>query len=182
MYLLGNKNVTLLSAIKKPPCFSSCLLYSKNPSVYSQLGFKFPVYHYYYFRIYNISFFPFRRSHEFNLSDCAPYFLSNVKRLSDSAYIPTTQDILHTRIPTCGIVEVRNFSKCADIICVSFFYIIIHFVLLHTPFKIIRPMSSLQSTLHNIPQQCTRYLKYLCLNRSTFIFSYVFIEVYISVR
>ena len=73
-------------------------------------------------------FFPFRRSHEFNLSDCAPYFLSNVKRLSDSAYIPTTQDILHTRIPTCGIVEVRNFSKCADIISVLFFFYSLCFI------------------------------------------------------
>ena len=50
----------------------------------------------------------FSRGHEFNLSDCAPYFLSNVKRLSDPAYIPTTQDILHTRVKTCGIVEVST--------------------------------------------------------------------------
>lgn len=48
----------------------------------------------------------FRRSHEYQLSDCAPYFLSNVKRLSDPAYVPNTQDILHTRVRTCGIVEV----------------------------------------------------------------------------
>ena len=95
--------------------------------------------HYYYFRIYNISLFPFRRSHEFNLSDCAPYFLSNVKRLSDSAYIPTTQDILHTRIPTCGIVEVRNFSKCADIICVSFFSIIFTLFFYILPLKLSGP-------------------------------------------
>ncbi len=39
-------------------------------------------------------------------SDCAPYFLSNVKRLSDPAYVPSTQDILHTRVRTCGVVEV----------------------------------------------------------------------------
>ena len=48
----------------------------------------------------------FARANEYNLSDCAHYFLSNVKRLSDVGYVPTTQDILHTRVKTSGIVEV----------------------------------------------------------------------------
>ena len=49
----------------------------------------------------------FGRANEYNLSDCAHYFLSNVKRLSDVGYVPTTQDILHTRVKTSGIVEVN---------------------------------------------------------------------------
>ena len=49
----------------------------------------------------------FSRANEYNLSDCAQYFLSNVKRLSDVGYVPTTQDILHTRVKTSGIVEVK---------------------------------------------------------------------------
>ena len=49
----------------------------------------------------------FNRSNEYQLSDCASYFLSNVRRIaSTSSYVPTTQDILHTRVRTCGVVEV----------------------------------------------------------------------------
>ncbi len=33
----------------------------------------------------------FFRSDEYYLPDCASYFLSNVERLSDSSYVPTTQ-------------------------------------------------------------------------------------------
>ena len=44
LYLLGNKNVTLFSVIKmkKPPCFSSCLLYSKKPFNLFLVGFQVP--------------------------------------------------------------------------------------------------------------------------------------------
>ena len=57
----------------------------------------------------------FLRACEYQLSDCAHYFLNNVERLSDSAYIPTTHDILHTRVKTCGIVEMKFIIK-VDII------------------------------------------------------------------
>ena len=53
----------------------------------------------------------FARANEYNLSDCAHYFLSNVKRLSDVGYVPTTQDILHTRVKTSGIVEVSQTNE-----------------------------------------------------------------------
>ena len=49
----------------------------------------------------------FNQSNEYQLSDCASYFLSNARRLSNSGYVPTTQDILHTRVRTCGVVEVQ---------------------------------------------------------------------------
>lgn len=53
----------------------------------------------------------FKRACEYQLSDCAHYFLNNVERLSDPAYVPTTHDILHTRVKTCGIVEVKFIIK-----------------------------------------------------------------------
>ena len=51
------------------------------------------------------------RAWEYQLSDCAHYFLSNVERLSDPGYVPTTHDVLHTRVKTCGIVEVKFIIK-----------------------------------------------------------------------
>ena len=64
------------------------------------------------------------RAHEYHLSDCAKYFLDNVERLGQHSYIPTTQvasrqgrqaslsqDILHTRVRTSGIVEVKFHIK-----------------------------------------------------------------------
>ena len=50
----------------------------------------------------------FSRSDEYQLSDCTSYFLSNVRRISNSGYVPTTQDILHTRVRTCGVIEVND--------------------------------------------------------------------------
>ena len=58
----------------------------------------------------------FTRACEYQLSDCAPYFLSNAERLSDPAYVPTTHDILHTRVKTCGIVEVKFIIKVGMVI------------------------------------------------------------------
>ena len=52
----------------------------------------------------------FNYANENHLSDCAAYFLSNIKRLACSGYVPSTQDILHTRVNTCGVVEVSR--KC----------------------------------------------------------------------
>jgi guanine nucleotide-binding protein G(i) subunit alpha len=47
-----------------------------------------------------------RRS-EFYIMDSAPYFFNNVKRIGDSDYIPTENDILRARIKTTGIYETR---------------------------------------------------------------------------
>ena len=44
-------------------------------------------------------------ANENHLSDCASYFLSNIRRLASSGYVPSTQDILHTRVNTRGVVE-----------------------------------------------------------------------------
>ena len=33
----------------------------------------------------------FKRGDEFDLSDCAGYFLSNIDRMSEQSYVPTTQ-------------------------------------------------------------------------------------------
>ena len=53
----------------------------------------------------------FLRANEYQLSDCAKYFLEHVTRLGQHGYIPTTQDILHTRVRTSGIVEVKFHIK-----------------------------------------------------------------------
>ena len=45
------------------------------------------------------------------LLDCAEYFLSDVDRLAAIGYVPTTQDILHARVKTSGIVEVKFVIK-----------------------------------------------------------------------
>ena len=45
------------------------------------------------------------RSNEFYLLDSAPYFLSDVQRTLQSAYLPTDADILHSRLATSGIIE-----------------------------------------------------------------------------
>ena len=53
----------------------------------------------------------FLRANEYQLSDCAKYFLDHVTRLGQHGYIPSTQDILHTRVRTSGIVEVKFHIK-----------------------------------------------------------------------
>ena len=45
------------------------------------------------------------RSNEFYLLDSAPYFLSDVQRTLQPAYLPTDADILHSRLATSGIIE-----------------------------------------------------------------------------
>jgi hypothetical protein len=42
------------------------------------------------------------------------YFLDSVQRLGQNSYIPTTEDILHTRVRTSGIVEVKFNIKVWD--------------------------------------------------------------------
>ncbi|TRY67423.1 hypothetical protein TCAL_11116 [Tigriopus californicus] len=53
----------------------------------------------------------FIQANQFQLSDCASYFLDNIGRLGEANYIPSAQDILHTRVKTCGIVEVKFLIK-----------------------------------------------------------------------
>uniref|UniRef100_UPI00398F83E3 guanine nucleotide-binding protein subunit alpha-14 isoform X1 n=2 Tax=Pristiophorus japonicus TaxID=55135 RepID=UPI00398F83E3 len=45
------------------------------------------------------------RRREYQLSDSAKYYLSDVDRISSLTYIPTQQDILRVRVPTTGIIE-----------------------------------------------------------------------------
>ncbi|XP_073334819.1 guanine nucleotide-binding protein subunit alpha-14-like [Pagrus major] len=45
------------------------------------------------------------RRREFQLSDSAKYYLSDLDRLTALSYIPTLQDILRVRVPTTGIIE-----------------------------------------------------------------------------
>lgn len=47
----------------------------------------------------------YTRRREYQLSDSAKYYLSDLARIADSAYLPTQQDILRVRVPTTGIIE-----------------------------------------------------------------------------
>ncbi|CAD6199905.1 unnamed protein product [Caenorhabditis auriculariae] len=53
----------------------------------------------------------YERRDEFYLHDSAKYFLDSLERIYDSGYVPTEQDILHTRIPTMGVIEVSFNMK-----------------------------------------------------------------------
>ncbi|XP_067839215.1 guanine nucleotide-binding protein subunit alpha-14 [Heptranchias perlo] len=45
------------------------------------------------------------RRREYQLSDSAKYYLSDMDRISSPTYVPTQQDILRVRVPTTGIIE-----------------------------------------------------------------------------
>ncbi|TRY66038.1 hypothetical protein DNTS_025760 [Danionella cerebrum] len=47
----------------------------------------------------------YERRREYQLTDSAKYYLSDLERISDSGYVPTEQDILRVRVPTTGIIE-----------------------------------------------------------------------------
>ncbi|KAJ3605762.1 hypothetical protein NHX12_027806 [Muraenolepis orangiensis] len=47
----------------------------------------------------------YERRREFQLSDSAKYYLSDLDRITTPTYIPTEQDILRVRVPTTGIIE-----------------------------------------------------------------------------
>ncbi|XP_047387106.1 guanine nucleotide-binding protein subunit alpha-11 [Sciurus carolinensis] len=47
----------------------------------------------------------YARRREFQLSDSAKYYLSDVDRIATSGYLPTQQDVLRVRVPTTGIIE-----------------------------------------------------------------------------
>ncbi|XP_024595798.1 guanine nucleotide-binding protein subunit alpha-11 [Neophocaena asiaeorientalis asiaeorientalis] len=45
------------------------------------------------------------RRREYQLSDSAKYYLTDVDRIAASGYLPTQQDVLRVRVPTTGIIE-----------------------------------------------------------------------------
>ncbi|XP_066567207.1 guanine nucleotide-binding protein subunit alpha-14 [Amia ocellicauda] len=45
------------------------------------------------------------RRREYQLTDSAKYYLGDLDRIADPAYLPTQQDILRVRVPTTGIIE-----------------------------------------------------------------------------
>ncbi|CAO4360360.1 hypothetical protein GCK72_001147 [Caenorhabditis remanei] len=45
------------------------------------------------------------RRREYQLTDSAKYYLSDLRRLAVPDYLPTEQDILRVRVPTTGIIE-----------------------------------------------------------------------------
>jgi guanine nucleotide-binding protein G(i) subunit alpha len=53
----------------------------------------------------------FSRSREYQLNDSAEYYLNALERISQSAYVPTEQDVLRTRVKTTGIVETHFTFK-----------------------------------------------------------------------
>ncbi|KAH8554920.1 G-protein alpha subunit [Umbelopsis sp. PMI_123] len=48
-----------------------------------------------------------RGGSEFYIMDSAPYFLSEVRRLSEANYVPTVADVLRARLKSTGILETR---------------------------------------------------------------------------
>ncbi|XP_020507179.1 guanine nucleotide-binding protein G(q) subunit alpha [Labrus bergylta] len=47
----------------------------------------------------------YHRKREYQLSDSTKYYLSDLDRIAESAYLPTQQDVLRVRVPTTGILE-----------------------------------------------------------------------------
>ncbi|XP_044309342.1 guanine nucleotide-binding protein subunit alpha-11 [Varanus komodoensis] len=45
------------------------------------------------------------RRREYQLSDSAKYYLTDVDRIATPGYLPTQQDVLRVRVPTTGIIE-----------------------------------------------------------------------------
>ncbi|KAI8388235.1 guanine nucleotide-binding protein subunit alpha [Radiomyces spectabilis] len=47
----------------------------------------------------------FDRSREYQLNDSAKYYFDSMDRIGDTAYVPTDQDVLRSRVKTTGITE-----------------------------------------------------------------------------
>lgn len=47
----------------------------------------------------------YNRKREYQLSDSTKYYLNDLERIADAAYLPTQQDVLRVRVPTTGIIE-----------------------------------------------------------------------------
>jgi len=47
----------------------------------------------------------YERRSEYQLPDCAEYYLSDVVRFSEDDYVPSEQDILRSRVATTGVIE-----------------------------------------------------------------------------
>nr|XP_020476787.1 guanine nucleotide-binding protein G(q) subunit alpha-like [Monopterus albus] len=47
----------------------------------------------------------YSRKREYQLSDSTKYYLNDLDRIADAAYLPTQQDVLRVRVPTTGIIE-----------------------------------------------------------------------------
>jgi GTPase SAR1 family protein len=47
----------------------------------------------------------YERRNEFQLDDSAPYYFSQMERISAPDYVPTQEDVLRSRVKTTGIVE-----------------------------------------------------------------------------
>ncbi|XP_034266086.1 guanine nucleotide-binding protein subunit alpha-14-like isoform X3 [Pantherophis guttatus] len=60
----------------------------------------------------------YHRRREYQLSDSAKYFLSDLERIAVPSFVPNEQDVLRVRIPTTGIIEY-------------------HFVLQKVPFRMV---------------------------------------------
>ena len=50
------------------------------------------------------------RAAEYHLSDSAPYYFQRMEKILDASYTPNEQDVLHSRVPTTGIVETSFIS------------------------------------------------------------------------
>jgi guanine nucleotide-binding protein G(o) subunit alpha len=53
----------------------------------------------------------FSRANEYQLNDSAQYFLDKMDEIAKPDYLPSTQDILRTRVKTTGIVEINFLLK-----------------------------------------------------------------------
>lgn len=67
----------------------------------------------------------YRRAREYQLPDCAEYFLDDLERIKQVDYVPTEQDVLHTRVKTSGIVEFKACCRDSST-CLQFFFSICH--------------------------------------------------------
>ena len=47
----------------------------------------------------------YERRNRFQLVECAKYFLSKVSEVLEEEFMPSDQDIVHTRVKTTGIIE-----------------------------------------------------------------------------